>query len=67
MTPFDPTKFTVGLSIYDTPSQGQVLYAPEYISDIFQRLYYSEVRIVLFTLQSVSTRTLQRNVLTSFS
>jgi len=43
VTPFDPSKFTVGHSAYDTPVQGQELYAPEYISDIFQRLYHAEV------------------------
>jgi len=43
--PFDPCKFTDGLSVYDTPSRDNVLEAPEYVSDIFQRLYHAEVRL----------------------
>ncbi len=41
---FQPTKFTLGFSPYDFSSRGDVLKSPEYVSDIFQRLYYSEVR-----------------------
>lgn len=43
LTPFDPSMYTVGLSVFDTPNQGQVLCAPEYVSDILQRLYNAEV------------------------
>ena len=52
MTPFDPTKFTVGLSAYDAPYQDNVLLAPEYCSDIFQRLYNSEVGLPIFNVQT---------------
>ena len=54
ITPFDPTKFTVGISAYDAPHKGNVLHAPEYSSDIFQRLYYAEVRYLIVRLGSVN-------------
>ena len=44
LTDFQPTKFTCGFSPYDVSSRGDVLKSPEYVSDIFQRLYHSEVR-----------------------
>ena len=43
ITAFDPAKFTAGISAYDSPHKGNVLLAPEYTSDIFQRLYIAEV------------------------
>jgi Cyclin, N-terminal domain/Cyclin, C-terminal domain len=43
-TPFDPSKFTLGLSVHDTPSKGNILAVPEYVADIYQRLYVEEVR-----------------------
>jgi hypothetical protein len=42
---FDPTRYTSGLSLFDVANQGDVLQSPEYVSDIFQRLYHSEVRL----------------------
>lgn len=44
LTNFQPTKYTSGLSFFDTHHRGDVLQSPEYVSDIFQRLYQSEVR-----------------------
>lgn len=44
--PFDDSKYTIGISIYDTPSKGKVLEAPEYVTDIFQRLYNCEVSLI---------------------
>jgi hypothetical protein len=41
---FDPSKLTVGISSYDSSSQGNVLAVPDYATDIFQRLYHREVR-----------------------
>jgi hypothetical protein len=44
-THFEPTKYTAGISPHDVLSQGNVLQTPEYVSDIFQRLYNSEVSV----------------------
>lgn len=44
LTNFEPTKYTLGFSPYDNSIRGDVLQSPEYVSDIFQRLYHSEVR-----------------------
>jgi hypothetical protein len=41
---FDPTSFTTGVAHHDVQSFGKVLEAPEYVADIFQRLYHAEVR-----------------------
>ena len=43
LTNFEPTKYTSGFSPYDVSIRGDVLQSPEYVSDIFQRLYHSEV------------------------
>lgn len=43
-TPFDPCTYTGGLTVYDAPSRDDVLAAPDYVADIFQRLYNAEVR-----------------------
>ena len=43
LTNFEPTKYTSGFSPYDSSIRGDVLQSPEYVSDIFQRLYHSEV------------------------
>lgn len=40
---FEANKYTIGISHYDRPNQGNVFQTPEYVSDIFQRLYHSEV------------------------
>jgi hypothetical protein len=44
--PFDPCKYTDGLSVYDTPNRNNVLEAPEYVTDIFHRLFHAEVGLV---------------------
>jgi hypothetical protein len=44
---FEPTKYTSGFSPYDGSIRGDVLQSPEYVSDIFQRLYHSEVSLLL--------------------
>lgn len=44
LTNFEPTKYTNGMSPYDVTSRGDVLQSPEYVSDIYQRLFQSEVR-----------------------
>jgi hypothetical protein len=44
LSDFNPTKYTSGLSVFDIVHQGDILQSPEYVSDIFQRLYHSEVR-----------------------
>ena len=41
---FEPTNYTFGFSPYDVSIRNDVLQSPEYVSDIFQRLYHSEVR-----------------------
>jgi hypothetical protein len=41
--PFDPCRYTEGLSVYDTPNRNDANEAPEYVTDIFQRLFYAEV------------------------
>ena len=46
LTNFEPTKYTAGFSPYDISNRGDVLQSPEYVSDIFQRLYHSEVRFL---------------------
>jgi hypothetical protein len=43
---FEPTKYTSGFSPYDGSIRGDVLQSPEYVSDIFQRLYHSEVSLL---------------------
>jgi hypothetical protein len=47
LTNFEPTKYTSGFSPYDVSNRGDVLQSPEYVSDIFQRLFHSEVRFFL--------------------
>lgn len=42
---FEATKYTAGLSPYDFTNRDDVQQSPEYVSDIFQRLFHSEVRI----------------------
>jgi len=39
---FDAHTFTTGFASFDRDSVGQVLEAPEYVSDIFQRLFHAE-------------------------
>jgi hypothetical protein len=41
---FDSATFMPGVSKYDAGSVGDPLAAPEYVTDIFQRLYDREVR-----------------------
>jgi hypothetical protein len=40
--PFDATKYTIGISVYDSSSVDDVLQAPDYASDIFHRLFHEE-------------------------
>lgn len=47
LAPFDDSKYTAGISVYDTPSKGKILEAPEYVTDIFQRLYNAETQHLL--------------------
>lgn len=42
-SPFDVSKYTVGFSSHDKCTKGDVLQAPEYVCDIFQRLFKIEV------------------------
>lgn len=42
-SPFDSSKYTVGFSNHDKCMKGNVLQAPEYVCDIFQRLSKIEV------------------------
>jgi hypothetical protein len=44
LEPFDATKLTAGISYYDRANRGKILLSPEYVTDIFQRLYDCEVR-----------------------
>jgi hypothetical protein len=44
-TSFDASKYTSGVSPYDRRHQHDVLQCPKYVTDIFQRLYDSEVRL----------------------
>jgi Cyclin, N-terminal domain/Cyclin, C-terminal domain len=60
---FDPTRYTSGLSVFDVANQGDILQSPDYVSDIFQRLYHSEVRQQ--TLRYVATSRLLSRSLTS--
>lgn len=39
----DPDKFTRGMATVDVLNRGNVLEAPEYVADIYQRLYHAEV------------------------
>jgi Cyclin, N-terminal domain/Cyclin, C-terminal domain len=60
LTNFEATKYTAGFSPYDISNRGDVLQSPEYVSDIFQRLYQSEVGAMCkiptsFTLSPIST------------
>jgi hypothetical protein len=43
LKPFDATKLTLGISPYDQANCGKILQSPEYVTDIFQRLYDCEV------------------------
>jgi hypothetical protein len=40
---FDCSKYTLGFSRHDKSTKGDVLQAPEYVCDIFQRLFKIEV------------------------
>jgi hypothetical protein len=42
-SPFDCSKYTLGFSRHDKSTRGDVLQAPEYVCDIFQRLFKIEV------------------------
>jgi hypothetical protein len=42
--PFDSSKFTTGIAKFDKASEGNVGEVPAYVTDIFQRLFDSEVR-----------------------
>ena len=43
--PFDASKFTTGVAEFDKENLEDVNHAVTYVTDIFQRLYISEVRI----------------------
>jgi hypothetical protein len=44
--PFDASRYVPGIADHDSPNVDDVLEAPEYVSDIFQRLYFAEVRLL---------------------
>lgn len=44
-TVLDPNMYTPGIADYDLASRGNVLEVPEYVTDIYQRLYEAEVRV----------------------
>jgi hypothetical protein len=44
--PFDASKFTTGISTFDKVNEGNVGEVPAYVTDIFQRLFDAEVRVV---------------------
>jgi hypothetical protein len=56
VSPFDSTKYTAGISVYDKDNRDDVLMVPEYAADIFQRLYKSEVRSSSFCKTAESLR-----------
>jgi hypothetical protein len=43
-SPFDPSKYTTGVAEFDKENLEDVQHAVTYVTDIFQRLYVSEVR-----------------------
>jgi hypothetical protein len=43
-SPFDSSKYTIGIAVHDIPNQGDVLQVPDYVADIYQRLFRLEVR-----------------------
>jgi cyclin B len=43
--PFDGSKFTFGVAVHDEAKRHDVLEVSDYVTDIFQRLYYEEVSI----------------------
>lgn len=43
--PFDASKFSTGIATYDKANEGRVSEVPAYVTDIFQRLFYAEVRV----------------------
>lgn len=43
--PFDSSKFTLGIAPHDQAQKNDVLEVSNYTTDIFQRLYFAEVRI----------------------
>ena len=49
--PFDASKFTTGISAFDKGHEGNVGEVPAYVTDIFQRLFDAEVRVVVCTCQ----------------
>ena len=44
-TPFDSSKFTLGIAPHDEAKKDDVLEVSDYATDIFQRLYFAEVRL----------------------
>ena len=44
--PFDASKFTSGIATYDKVNEGKVGEVPAYVTDIFQRLFDAEVRLM---------------------
>jgi hypothetical protein len=43
--PFDPAKYTAGIAKHDEHNKDDPLEAAAYVTDLFQRLYHSEVRV----------------------
>lgn len=43
--PFDSSKFTLGIAPHDQAQKDDVLEVSNYVTDIFQRLYFAEVRL----------------------
>jgi hypothetical protein len=50
--PFDASKYTTGIAAYDKDHKENVDEAPDYVTDIFQRLFDAEVRFCLFVFAS---------------
>lgn len=53
---FDPTKYTLGLAAYDECNRDDPLEAPEYVTDIFQRLFRAEVRSLRYQRRHSRTK-----------
>jgi hypothetical protein len=44
--PLDASKFTTGVSVFDSDCQSEVEHVSDYVTDIFQRLFDAEVSVV---------------------
>jgi hypothetical protein len=43
--PYDSSKFSLGIAPHDEAKKDDVLEVSNYATDIFQRLYFAEVRV----------------------